>query len=87
MVLLFVVALAWAGPDWRSRLLSAATPIGADEALPNLDGTYRARDPQTSFQSNHISGLDDWREGLSQDQIAQLDALAGDWLTRYGLPR
>ncbi len=32
VVLLFVVALAWAGPDWQSRLLSAATPIGADEA-------------------------------------------------------
>ncbi len=32
VVLLFVVALAWAGPDWRSRLLSAAAPIGPDEA-------------------------------------------------------
>lgn len=32
VLLLFVVALAWAGPDWRGRLLSAASPAGVDEA-------------------------------------------------------
>lgn len=32
VVLLFVVSLAWAGPDWRLRLLSPAAPAGADEA-------------------------------------------------------
>ncbi|WP_436643774.1 TIGR02302 family protein [Microbaculum sp. FT89] len=32
VVLLFVVSLAWAGPDWGGRLLSAAAPVGPDEA-------------------------------------------------------
>lgn len=66
--------------------LDSGAPIQPDDVVPNVDGTYRARDPQTSFQSNHISGLADWREGLAPEQAAELDALARDWLTRYDLP-
>ena len=66
--------------------LDSGRPIGRGEAVPNFDGTYRARDPLTGFQSNHVSGRQDWREGLSPEQIARLDALAKDWLDRYGLP-
>lgn len=67
--------------------LDAGAPIRADDVVANLDGSYRARDAATSFQSNHISGLGDWRQGLSPEQIAKLDGLAAAWLARYGLPR
>ena len=66
--------------------LDSGLPIRPDDVVANLDGTYRARDPETSFQSNHISGLADWRQALSPAQAAELDALARDWLARYALP-
>ncbi len=67
--------------------LDSGAPIGPDEVVPNADGSYRARDAETSFQSNHISGQEDWRQGLAPAQVDALDSLAGDWLARYGLPR
>lgn len=32
VVLLFIVSLSWAGPDWRSRLAGPAMPVAPDEA-------------------------------------------------------
>lgn len=51
----------------------------------NLDGSVRAYDETTGFQSDHISGGSDgeWRDVLSSEQQAELMATCSDWLTRY----
>ncbi len=56
-----------------------------DEVFPSMDGTTRARQAQTGFQTNHIMsrGADEWRSTFTPDQIARLNAVAGAWLERH----
>ena len=55
-------------------------------AIANFDGTWRARDVRTGFQSGHISSIrsGEWRRLLSKEQQSQLNRVAGGWLERNG---
>lgn len=52
----------------------------------NADGSVRCYDDVTGFQSGHVSDSvgGEWRTLLQPAQQAQLAALTGDWLARYG---
>jgi hypothetical protein len=61
----------------------------ADALILHPDGTMRFCDPQTGFQSDHIS---DYRKGdrrilLTPDQQRRLDQTIGDWLALHGYDR
>ena len=60
-----------------------------DALILNADGTVRFIDPQTGFQSNHVSDYraGDWRTLLTDDQKERLDQAIGDWLARLGYDR
>jgi hypothetical protein len=57
-------------------------------AVRNFDGTYRALDPATGFQTNHIGpGQDgEWRTVLSAQERQTLLSLTSEWLARHGFP-
>jgi hypothetical protein len=61
----------------------------ADAQILNADGTVRFWDPQTGFQSGHVSDYrcGDWRILLTDDQKLRLDQAIGDWLARHGYDR
>jgi hypothetical protein len=52
----------------------------------NMDGSMRAYDARTGFQSNHVSSSRDgeWRQRLSAGQQAELMDATAAWLARYG---
>jgi len=43
-------------------------------------------DPHTQLHANHIysGATGEWRSALSAEQIAKIDAIAGDWLVAHG---
>lgn len=53
--------------------------------VQNLDGSFRAHDPATGFQTDHISSNKDgeWREVLSPSEQSELMNATGEWLARY----
>lgn len=61
----------------------------ADVLILHPDGTMRFCDPQTGFQSDHISDYrdGDWRILLTPDQQRRLDQMIGDWLAQHGYDR
>lgn len=56
------------------------------ESVRNFDGTYRAYDKNTAFQSNHITAKKDgeWRTAFKQDEIEQIHSLCQHWLIEHG---
>ncbi|MEO8342858.1 MAG: sulfotransferase domain-containing protein [Gallionella sp.] len=56
------------------------------DAVLNRDGTYRAYEKMTGFQSNHITSSDDgeWKTCFDKSQIDQLINLSEKWLLKYG---
>ncbi len=69
----------------RSR---AGAPVPAEEMIVNSDGSTRLFDPETGFQSGHVSDYEDggWREILSAEQQRRIHDAYGDWLRRNGYP-
>ena len=57
--------------------------------IVNPDGRLRFYDPQTGFQSDHVSDYrdGDWRILLTGEQKQRLDQTIGDWLARQGFDR
>jgi hypothetical protein len=55
------------------------------EVVENYDGTFRVFDKMTAFQSDHITSQKDgeWRACLTEEQIAQLNDVAKNWLMKY----
>lgn len=55
-------------------------------SIKNADGSYRAYDYKTGFQSNHItsSRTGEWRDVFDAEQQHALNELLCDWLRRYG---
>lgn len=56
------------------------------ESVKNLDGTYRAYDKNTAFQSNHITAKKDgeWKTAYTFIEVEQINALCGSWLIKHG---
>ncbi len=56
------------------------------EAVPNFDGTYRAFDKSSSFQTNHITSLGKpgWRETFNDEEIGLLSKMVDGWLVENG---
>lgn len=74
--------------DYERRRAAGDADI-ADAQILNPDGTVRVWDPQTGFQTDHVSDYraGDWRTLLTDDQKARLDQAIGDWLAHYGYDR
>lgn len=74
--------------DFERRRAAGDSDV-ADAQILNVDGTVRIWDPQTGFQSDHISDYHagDWRILLTDDQKERLDQAIGDWLARHGYDR
>jgi Sulfotransferase family len=74
--------------DFERRRAAGDSDI-ADAQILNGDGTVRIWDPQTGFQSDHVSDYraGDWRVLLTDDQKERLDQAIGDWLARHGYDR
>lgn len=56
------------------------------ESVKNLDGTYRAYEKATGFQSNHITSTDagEWKTYFDKSKADQLISLSREWLLKYG---
>ncbi len=63
-------------------LLSQQRPIAPNLYRVNTDGTIRAFDPETGFQSGHVSDYHDgdWQHLLSPGELDRLEARFGAWL-------
>jgi hypothetical protein len=74
--------------DFEQRRAAGDLDI-AGAQIPNADGTVRIWDPQTGFQSDHVSDYraGDWRILLTDQQKERLDQTIGDWLARHGYDR
>lgn len=68
----------------QARGAIAGTPV---EREPKAH--RRMIDPQTGFQTNHITGYvdGDWRKMVSSAEQAEVAQLFGDWFEAAGLPR
>jgi hypothetical protein len=78
----------------RMRTLSKNKEIAA--TLPELterysriqhgDGSYEMYDPETGFQSHHVTSNQEgeWRHAFTDEQQHILNELTHDWLVRYG---
>ena len=62
--------------------------VSGEHLVKNLDGSYRAFDVATGFQSRHISEYrdGDWRRLLTKEQIHRMHEALGDWLLANGYP-
>lgn len=69
-----------------SALADANQPVPSELYSINADGSARAFDPVTGFQSRHVSdyGDGDWSRLLSPDQLRQMEARLGPWLEANG---
>lgn len=56
------------------------------DSVQNRDGTYRAYEKATGFQSNHItsSGDGEWKTYFDNSKAERLIELSREWLLRYG---
>lgn len=54
-------------------------------ASPNSDGTFRILDPETNFQTNHITSSQDgeWKNVFTDEQKNAVQKIADDWLKRH----
>lgn len=70
--------------DEEGRLLDE-TKAAQFSATRNFDGSFRAHDHRTGFQTNHISSNKDggWREVLTEAEQDELIAATREWLARY----
>ncbi len=71
------------------RLVEAAEAgreIPADRIIPNADGSLRLFDPETGFQSGHVSDYrdGDWERHVPPDVLAALHRSIGPWLIENG---
>ncbi|MCP3889264.1 MAG: sulfotransferase domain-containing protein [Desulfobulbaceae bacterium] len=60
--------------------------LSKGELTGNLDGSVRGFDPQTGFQSGHVSSYNDgdWRMILSGGEKKRMNDLLGPWLQQKG---
>jgi hypothetical protein len=67
-------------------LINDDEPVPPDLYVTNVDGTARAFDPVTGFQSGHVSDYrdGDWQSLLSADQIRRMQERLGPWLKANG---
>ncbi len=70
-----------------NRRINAGEAIGSSEIVEQrFSNGIRVFDASTGFQSGHITDYrdGDWRQLLSADQIARINAILGPWLVRNG---
>jgi len=61
-------------------------PLVGEVLLHRAGGGIATFDRATGFQSDHVSDYEDgtWRELLSEEQVATMNAVFGTWLARNG---
>jgi len=71
--------------DVKQRHASGEKGV-VDSLVANADGTIRALDRETGFQSHHVSDYKSggWRSTLSAAGIDRLHGALGGWLTQNG---
>ena len=70
------------------RRQRAGEEISRDEVVVAVDGSVRAFDRGTGFQSGHVSDYrdGDWRHLLTAEQQRLIHDSFGDWLRAHGYP-
>lgn len=66
--------------------LQRGDTIEQGDVVENYDRTVRAFDPDTGFQSGHVSNYceGDWQTLLTGEQVRRINEVFGEWLVREG---
>ena len=69
-----------------SNNFQANEAVSEDEIIRNYDGSLRAYDSETGFQSGHVTRYrdGDWRNILTRDEQGRMNEALGDWLKKNG---
>jgi hypothetical protein len=81
----FIEGLSQLPVDAHGRI-SEESGASQYATIPNVDGSFRAIDRNTLFQTGHITSKHEgeWRQALNEDQRKALMDHTAAWLTKYG---